>query len=56
MKSHFAIFGPERTSSIIEEDEKSGQPYIFRKYPAQFASHTFRSNVTSIHQDRTYAF
>ncbi len=38
MKSQFAIFGLERTHSPDPDDEKSGQPYLFRKYPEQFAS------------------
>jgi hypothetical protein len=36
MKSHFAIFGLERIPAPEPEDDKSGQPYLFRKYPKQF--------------------
>ncbi|MEO7120320.1 MAG: hypothetical protein ABIY62_04455 [Ginsengibacter sp.] len=36
MKSHFAIFGLERIALPDPKDDKSGQPYMFRKYPKQF--------------------
>jgi len=36
MKSHFSIFGLERTPALEIDDEKSGQPYVFRKYPKQY--------------------
>ncbi|HEY4874992.1 MAG TPA: hypothetical protein VIH86_05430 [Puia sp.] len=39
MKSGFAIFGLERIPEQISDDEKSGQPYLFRKYPEQFESY-----------------
>jgi hypothetical protein len=38
MKSQFAIFGLERIPSLDNDDEKSGQPYLFRKYPEPFES------------------
>jgi hypothetical protein len=39
MKSQFAIFGLERIPSPDIDDEKSGQPYLFRRYPEQFESY-----------------
>ena len=38
MKLQFAIFGMERVSSWNNETQKSGQPYLFRKYPKHFDS------------------
>jgi hypothetical protein len=38
MKSQFAIFGLERMADPNSNDERSGQPYLFRKYPEQFES------------------
>jgi hypothetical protein len=38
MKTQFAIFGLEKMKSPIAEDEKSGQPYFFRKYPHHYES------------------
>jgi hypothetical protein len=38
MKSKFAIFGLERIPKPDADDEKSGQPFLFRKYPEQFES------------------
>lgn len=38
MKSQFAIFGLEKIHSPEPDDEKSGQPYLFRKYPDHFES------------------
>jgi hypothetical protein len=38
MKSRFAIFGLERIPNPDEEDERSGQPYLFREYPVKFES------------------
>jgi hypothetical protein len=39
MKSKFAILGLERIPSPDVDDDKSGQPYLFRKYPEQFESY-----------------
>ncbi len=39
IKSHFAIFGLERIPSPDPDDDKSGQPYLFRKYPEQYESY-----------------
>lgn len=38
MKSRFAIFGLEPIDSPDPDDEKSGQPFLFRKYPKPFDS------------------
>ncbi|HET7115961.1 MAG TPA: hypothetical protein VFI29_05700 [Hanamia sp.] len=38
MKTQFEIFGLERIDSPNPVDEKSGQPYLFRKYPGHFES------------------
>jgi hypothetical protein len=38
MKPHYAIFGLERMQPPDPEDKRSGQPYLFRKYPDQFGS------------------
>ena len=38
MKTQFEIFGLERIDSPNPIDEKSGQPYLFRKYPEHFES------------------
>jgi hypothetical protein len=38
MTSQFAIFGLERIQSPEPDDEKTGQPYLFRKYPDHFES------------------
>ncbi len=36
MKSHFNIFGLEEMDSPNRDDEKTGQPLFFRKYPIHF--------------------
>jgi len=38
MKTQFAIFGLERISPVDLDNKKSGQPYLFRKYPKHFDS------------------
>jgi hypothetical protein len=38
MKSQFAIFGLEEMRAPDPNDEKSGEPYFFRKYPQHYAS------------------
>ncbi|HLK29099.1 MAG TPA: hypothetical protein VKT28_11020 [Puia sp.] len=38
MKSQFAIFGLERVPPLTADNKKSGQPYLFRKYPKHFES------------------
>jgi hypothetical protein len=38
MKSQFAIFGLEKTPDPNQDDERSGQPYLFKKYPEHYES------------------
>lgn len=44
MKSHYSIFGLERIPSPDPDDDKSGQPFLFRKYPKQYESITEAKN------------
>jgi len=39
MKSQFAIFGLEKTPDPKSDDGKSGQPYLFKRYPEWFGSY-----------------
>ena len=36
MRSQFCIFGLEEMSTPKQDDEKTGQPLFFRKYPKHF--------------------